>query len=250
MNREEAADQLYALPPVEFTAARNRLVKETGDKEIGKLRKPTVLAWAVNQVVRSHPAEIGELLTVGEEMRAAWASGDGDALAALGPRRSAAVAAVSRLVLAAASGRLTSPAELEQTLDAAVVDAGAAAQVRSGRLAGALSYSGFVPTAVPPTSSVRRPPAAPDPSIRAAAEAAVESARERHAEWADQLGPAVAERDAALDGVAEAERDLAKARKRATAAGQRHDVVAKEEAKARQALADAESALRRAATGR
>ncbi|TKK84137.1 hypothetical protein FDA94_30965 [Herbidospora galbida] len=249
MNREEAADQLYALPPEEFTAARNRLVKETGDKEIGKLRKPTVLAWAVNQVVRSHPSEIGELLAVGEEMRTAWASGDGDALAALGPRRSAAVAAVSRLVLKAA-GRSISPAELEQTLDAAVIDAEAAALVRSGRLAGALSYSGFVPTAVPPSSSVRRKPAAPDPSIRAAAEAAVATARDRHAEWADQLGPAVAERDEALDGVAGAERALTEARKRASAAEQRHDVVRKEEAKARQALTDAESALRRASTDR
>ncbi|WP_062348536.1 hypothetical protein [Herbidospora yilanensis] len=249
MNREEAADQLYALPPSEFTAARNRLVKETGDKEIGKLRKPTVLAWAVNQVVRSHPAEIGELLAVGEEMRAAWASGDGDALAALGPRRAAAVAAVSRLVLKAASGRVTSPAELEQTLDAAVIDADAAAQVRSGRLAGALSYSGFVPTAAPPTSAARRRPA-PDLSARAAAEAAVEAARERHAEWADRLGPAVAERDEALEGVAEAERALTGARRRASAAEQRYEVVRKEESKARQALTDAEHTLRRASTGR
>ncbi|NAS26060.1 hypothetical protein GT755_30865 [Herbidospora sp. NEAU-GS84] len=250
MNREEAADRLYALPPAEFTAARNRLVKETGDKEIGKLRKPTVLAWAVNQVVRSHPAEIDELLAVGEELRAAWASGDGDALAALGPRRSAAVAAVSRLVLKAASGRLTSTVELEQTLDAAVVDADAAARVRSGRLAGALSYSGFVPTAVPPSAPARRRPAAPDPSARAEAEAAVDRARDRHAEWAGQLASAVAERDEALDAVAEAERALTEARRRASACEQRYDVVRKEEARARRALTDAEQALRRASTGR
>ncbi|WP_061300681.1 hypothetical protein [Herbidospora cretacea] len=171
MTLDEAAEQLYALSPGEFTAARNRLVKETGDKEIGKLRKPTVLAWAVNQVVRSHPAEVGELLAVGEEMRAAWACGDGDALAALGPRRSAAVATVSRLVMRAASGRLNSPAELEQTLDAAIVDAGAADQVRSGRLAGALRYSGFVPTSVPPSPVRKKQPAVADTSARDAREA-------------------------------------------------------------------------------
>ncbi len=172
MTLDEAAEQLYALSPGEFTAARNRLVKETGDKEIGKLRKPTVLAWAVNQVVRSHPGEIGELLAVGEEMRAAWASGDGDALAALGPRRSAAVAKVSRLVMKAASGRLNSPAELEQTLDAAIVDADAADQVRAGRLAGPLRYSGFVPTSVPPSPVRKKQPPAADTSARDAAVAA------------------------------------------------------------------------------
>ncbi|GAB1823171.1 hypothetical protein [Herbidospora sp. RD11066] len=234
MNLDEAARDLYGLSPAEFTAARNRLVRETGDKEIGKLRKPTVLAWAVNQVVRAHPDEVGELLAVGEEMRAAWASGDGDALAALAPRRAAAVAAVSRLALKVAGGRLP-PAELEQTLDAAVVDAEAAALVRSGRLSGALSYSGFVPT-----SFVRRKPAPPvqeeDPAAREAAERALAEARRRHAEWADQLGPAIAERDEALDAVAGAERALAEARQRASAAEQRHEVVRREEAKARKAL--------------
>lgn len=239
MTLDEAAEQLYALSPGEFTAARNRLVKETGDKEIGKLRKPTVLAWAVNQVVRSHPAEIGELLAVGEQMRAAWASGDGDALAALGPRRSAAVATVSRLVMRAASGRLNSPAELEQTLDAAIIDAGAADQVRSGRLAGALRYSGFVPTSVPPSPVRKKQPAADDTSARdarEAREAAVAAARQRHREWTEQLGRAAAERDEALDAEARAERALTEARKRSASAEQRYQVVRKEEARARQAL--------------
>ncbi|WP_066368073.1 hypothetical protein [Herbidospora mongoliensis] len=241
MNLDEAARQLYTLSPGEFTAARNRLVKETGDKEIGRLRKPTVLAWAVNQVVRSHPDEVAELLTVGEEMRAAWATGDGDALAALAPRRAAAVSKVSRLALKVASGKLA-PAELEQTLDAAVIDADAAAQVRSGRLAGALSYSGFVPTAVPPSSvrpsSARKKQPPAESTERAEAVAA---ARKRHAEWAGQLGPAVAERDEAIEAVAEAERALTEARKRASAAERRYEVVRREETKARQAL-DAEQA--------
>jgi hypothetical protein len=43
------ADELYALPPEQFTAAR-------------ALRKPTVLAWLVNLLVQELPDEIGGFL--------------------------------------------------------------------------------------------------------------------------------------------------------------------------------------------
>src|SRR4051812_44776528 len=54
-------DDLFALDPSEFTAARDRLVaelREAGDKgaaaEVKALRRPTVTAWALNQLARRH----------------------------------------------------------------------------------------------------------------------------------------------------------------------------------------------------
>lgn len=46
---DDAIDSLYQGPLDEFTAARNALVKETGDNSIKKLEKPNLAAWAVNQ---------------------------------------------------------------------------------------------------------------------------------------------------------------------------------------------------------
>ena len=45
-------DQLYQLPPDQFTAARNALAKTAGDKAamVKALEKPSVAAWAVNQL--------------------------------------------------------------------------------------------------------------------------------------------------------------------------------------------------------
>jgi hypothetical protein len=43
-------DRLYQLPPGEFVAARNALAKETGAADIKALQKPSLPAWAVNQL--------------------------------------------------------------------------------------------------------------------------------------------------------------------------------------------------------
>lgn len=47
---EEQIDELYQLPLDEFTDARNALAKQSGDHAIKKLEKPSVAAWAVNQL--------------------------------------------------------------------------------------------------------------------------------------------------------------------------------------------------------
>lgn len=82
------AGRLFALPPSEFTAARAAeaaAVKRVGDaalaREIAGLRRPTVSAWAVNRLAREHPDEPAELLSVGQELRAAWQAQDAEALA-------------------------------------------------------------------------------------------------------------------------------------------------------------------------
>jgi hypothetical protein len=77
MDRDEM-DQLWGLPLEDFTRTRDdlsRKAKEEGDadgaKEIRALRKPTVAAWAVNQLARHRPDDIRRLLGLGEAMRRA-----------------------------------------------------------------------------------------------------------------------------------------------------------------------------------
>ena len=68
-------DRLYALPLEEFTRERDALVKQLrkdGDADaaagVKELKKPSVAAWAVNQVRRDRPDEVRELLDVTEEL--------------------------------------------------------------------------------------------------------------------------------------------------------------------------------------
>src|SRR5438067_4091981 len=71
-------DELYEIDPREFVAARDRLAKErraAGDREgataIRALRRPSVSAWALNQVARHHADAIGELVAAVEQVRTA-----------------------------------------------------------------------------------------------------------------------------------------------------------------------------------
>src|SRR6266498_52214 len=75
---EQAADELYGLTPGEFTRTRDERVKALrgdGDREaadaVKALRKPTVAAWALNQLVRRRHKAVETLLRAGRELRAA-----------------------------------------------------------------------------------------------------------------------------------------------------------------------------------
>jgi hypothetical protein len=75
---EETIDRLYSLGPDEFTKERDEAAKqlrEQGDREasalVKGLKKPTVAAWAVNQLSRRRPDLVAELLEAGAELRAA-----------------------------------------------------------------------------------------------------------------------------------------------------------------------------------
>lgn len=155
MDTDEAADQLYGAAPEDFVARRNELAKQAksdGDSgaaaRIKELRKPTAAAWLANQLSREHADEIGELLLLGDELRAASATLNGDRLRELSPRRQAAVQSLVRQArtLAKDAGRQVSAdvaQKLSETLDAALVDPSAAAAVRLGRLTSALRHVGF-----------------------------------------------------------------------------------------------------------
>jgi hypothetical protein len=72
------ADRLFELPLDEFTAARNELakrLKQEGDAEAAEqvrgLAKPSVAAWAVNQLARREPELVRSLLNVAARLRSA-----------------------------------------------------------------------------------------------------------------------------------------------------------------------------------
>ena len=68
-------DRLYALPLEEFIAARNELardLKKDGDAdaaaEVAALKKPTLVAWAVNQLAHTRRREVDLLLDAGKRL--------------------------------------------------------------------------------------------------------------------------------------------------------------------------------------
>ena len=85
------ADDLYGLPLDRFVAERGALAKSLRKEgrrdeatDVAGLRKPSVAAWAVNQLVRTQRAAMQELLDAGDELRdaqSALLAGDGDARA-------------------------------------------------------------------------------------------------------------------------------------------------------------------------
>jgi hypothetical protein len=152
---DEAADELYGLPPEEFTAARKEheaTAKEDGDRELARaiagLGKPSTAAWVCNLLVRARPDEVDGLLELGGLLREAQESLAGDQLRQLDVQRRQLVAALARQARALAyehGHRVTEAVgtQVEETLRAALADPGAGEALRSGRLTSAMSYSGL-----------------------------------------------------------------------------------------------------------
>jgi len=147
--------ELYGGELEDFTSKRTALSKQAraeGDKalaqDIGKLRKPSTSAWAINTLVRSSPDEVDRLLDLGAAFRQAQDDLDGPELRGLSRQRQALIGAVVESVreLAGDQGRPISEAmaaEIEQTFRAAMADPDAAEAVRGGALTTAISGSGL-----------------------------------------------------------------------------------------------------------
>ncbi|MEU4770092.1 hypothetical protein AB0H12_43420 [Actinosynnema sp. NPDC023794] len=154
---DRIADELYALPPAEFVAARDaraRLAADRGDKALAKqvsaLRKPTSSAWALNLLAREGADDLAEALALGDELRAAQEELRGGALRQLSARRRAVLSALVRRVelFAVDAGQPLGPDAVQQvrtTLTAALADAVLGARIRAGRLVKPVEQSGFGP---------------------------------------------------------------------------------------------------------
>lgn len=166
---DEAADELYALLPQDFTGSRNaraKAAKSAGDRELASaiagLRRPSAAAFVVNLLARERPDLVEQLLELADALRSAQETLSGPELRALSTQRHRVIASIVGEARTLAAGREVHVSdavqrELESTFDAALADPQAAEAVRSGRLVSALSYAGLgaAPTATPPAPAVR-----------------------------------------------------------------------------------------------
>ena len=175
MDLDAVADELYAVPPDEFVAVRKQRQEDaraagnrTLAREIGALPKPTAAAWVCNLLVREQRAEIEGLVELGDLLRQAQEDLAGDQLRVLDRQRSQLLTALTRqaAALARENGMRvggTVETQVADTLRAAMADPEAGAALLSGRLTGAMSYSGLGTTGSRPV--LRLVPARPEREV-------------------------------------------------------------------------------------
>jgi hypothetical protein len=157
---EREIDELFDLPLDEFTAARNELakrLKRDGDadaaEQVRSLPKPSVAAWAVNQLARRDPEAVRSLLNVAARLRSAQERSlkgerSADELRAAQAEEREIIRGLARSAerVLQDSGRPASGTTLERVsslLRAAAVDEPGRTMLREGRLTGDLEVSGF-----------------------------------------------------------------------------------------------------------
>lgn len=139
MSVDEIADRLYALPPEEFTQARNqaeRELRKAGEGEqadqVKALRKPTAAAGAANWLVREHRPEVDAFLAAAATLRDAQFAGKGNIASAASAQREA----LEKLVVLGGE-------PVRATLQAAAVDDNTARELIAARLVREPEPAGF-----------------------------------------------------------------------------------------------------------
>ena len=153
---DEIVRELYVLPPTDFVAARNELVRQAraaGSQDVAErlrqLRRPTRSAWLVNLLARDSEA-MQRVSALGRQLRDAQTGLAGTELRNLAEQRRHLIADLLDRAQACATeaGLRVTPtvlAEVQTTLQAALVDLAGAMTIRNGRLVRPLSHSGFGP---------------------------------------------------------------------------------------------------------
>jgi hypothetical protein len=239
---ERIAEQLYALRPEAFAAARDEQVRGARAakqpelaRELARLRRPTLSAWLINLLWRDQREVLEQYLQLGEALARAQLEASGTDLHRLtGQRRELEAALVQRArVLAEQAGVEVSASmerEAQETLAAALARPEVADEIRAGRLVKPAAYAGFgfgafgvdfpaAPSAAPPRPRAQSP--APVTSLddaRATAAAAERRTRERREALQAQVQHArsvlaaaattLAERQRAADQAQERQHDL------------------------------------------
>jgi hypothetical protein len=279
----EIADELYGLAPAEFTPTRDARAKELKREDpalaqqVKALRKPSLAAWVVDQLVRRETEQVDQVIAVGAALRAAQADLDGEELRALTRQRRQLTAAVTTRARAVAAGlgQKVTPAvsdQVEATLTAAMVDEGCARAVRSGLLVAALTSTGV--DAVDPAPALALPEAlgfaatarsseptarpelhvVPDPEADrkalAAAEQVLAEADARRARAEDALAAAVAEVEELEARSMQVQAEIDELRRRLAELETRSEEVDDELADAEDVRAEAQDALAEASRAR
>jgi hypothetical protein len=175
---ESVADELYALPRDEFTAARNAAAKQAREQgrrdlaeQIGALRRPSTAAWVANLLAREQPGEIRALVELGDGLRAAQHRLQGDELRRLSTQRHQLVHGLVQQAqaLARAAGHPASETvtrELSNTFTAAVNSSAAAQALAGGRLTSALDPADAAAELFAGAGTAKTREAVPDGSAR------------------------------------------------------------------------------------
>lgn len=190
------AAELFGGSREDFLATRTERVREAraaGDRDLARringLRKPTVAAWLVNQLVLRYPDDADALADVAAKLGAAHREGTGDELRTAGQDRRELLQRLDIRVreLAGATGvgvGADVAAQIDTTFQAALIDPAALREVLAGRLSGAIAFdpngidqwsipakpAAAVVSAPPVVSTPPSPPPAPDPAVVAAEE--------------------------------------------------------------------------------
>ena len=240
MTLDEAIDHLYGANLDTFTAERTRVareLREAGDGDtaaaVAKLKKPTVAAWALNQLARNHRRDVDLLLDAGHRLRQAQEGvvGGGDrgsfeqaqkterdALRRLSQQASQLLGGASAQVLSQISGTLRSAAVSEEGREL----------LARGRFTTPLEAEGFdvlgaLPASRPPheKKATRARTQKANEALREARarlrelERAVRDAERRVEELKSEWKESEREAESARVALAAAERELKKAQRRA-----------------------------------
>jgi hypothetical protein len=266
-------DDLYGLPLERFVPERASLVRELrsgGEREqaavVAALRKPSVAAWAVNQLIRTHRRELDALFAAGDALRDVQAgvlggSADARDLRSAAEQERAAVDALVQIGqgLLSSGGHELSATTIErvaETLHAAALDDDARRQVGEGRLVRELRHVGLgaglggavaTPPAPPATDTGAKPARGSRGARKAGgrAEAEREAVKERKAEAAERR-EREREREEARKRARAVERDAAREVERAERARR---TAREREARAAEALSQAQATVHDAEAG-
>ena len=252
MDIEQAIDELYAADLEQFVAERTRLAKalrDAGDREgaeaFAKLRKPSVAAWALNQLARRNRREVDLLLDAGHRLREAQAGAlAGADREAFEQARKTEREAISRLTRAAeklleerGSASAATLNQIAESLRAAAISEDGREVLARGRFVQPMSSQGF--EVIGELAATAPPPARPD--RRAAARAEQKRAKDALKEAKEQLRAAEHE-------AREAEREAERLTREAERARHRADEARAEVEAAASRVAEAEERV--AETGR
>ena len=244
---DRAGDGLYALPLEDFVPARNELAKrlrKDGDKEgaadVAARRKPTLVAWAVDQLAHTRRREVDLLLDAGKRLvdaqQASLSKGGQTELDAAQASLRKSVATLTDAAGKVLGGRASASTltRVSETLRAAATGAEGRELLARGCLVEELSDTGWDIVATlspgPPRErssrttearpAERNKPSAEDHrrakqleelgGARTAAEKRVAAARRKEDAAAERLADAQAARLAAEDELAEVTREIAR----------------------------------------
>jgi hypothetical protein len=245
----DPVDKLFEVPPDDFVSERDRLgrsLKEEGRDDLASqvkaLRKPTLPAWALNQLARRRRKDVEALLEAGQELRGVQRGADPEGLRRLGQGRRELIRTLAEAAgdIVAEQGTLTDASRraIEATLESASADPASGQELLQGRLTRPLELAtGFDTlgglTAVAGTGGE-------EPDTKARAEGRLQRALEDARKKLDQAEKDVRRAVMRADSLeAEAERVATRARE------------ARDEVKSRKAeLAEAKRKVRKAERAR